>query len=405
MESYLAGKLAPAGELRISKTIEQVDRMDWVSIKDEIKNYARIIGIDKIGFTDARPLSEHLPLLIRRKDAGHAYAVNEGDPHKRVDPSKHIPDAKSVISAAVVYPWQETSQEPAAQSVSGPARGRISLISRGTDYHVVVRDKLEKLREHIMSVVPKAQTIITVDNEEILEKAIAVKAGLGWFGRNTLLVTPEYGSWVCLGELITDLPFPPDQPLGSGCGSCRRCVDSCPTGALDEDKNLNPDRCLAAITQSKCLPPPGIRELMGKTLYGCDICQQACPYNAKAKAVGHREFTGDPENAFPVLAEILDMTNAAYKKRFGLTSGAWRGRTPLQRNAVIAAANLKDAGTVPALVKILCSDSRVVMRGAAAWALGEIGTLAGIQALEKALKTEKDPQVMVEIENGLKRRQ
>jgi len=369
--------------------------IDWPGLKEKIKEYAVSVGIDKIGFTDAQPLTGHLPRLLKRINTGYRCELKLGSPEKRVDPSAHLKDAKSVISVAVAYPWGD----PPIYN-SGRGRGRISFISRGRDYHAVVKSKLEKLRSYILSEAPQAKIITMVDTEELLEKAMAVKAGLGWFGKHTLLVTPEYGSWVCLGELITDLPFPPDRPIDGDCGGCRKCIDSCPTKALDEDKNLDPDRCLAGLTQSKGLFQPELRELMGNTLYGCDICQTACPQNKKAKPAVHKEFTYEHEDAFPLLSDLFGMTDADFKRRFGHTSGAWRGRTPIQRNAVIAAGNLKDRGAVPALVKILTSDSRSVMRGAAAWALGKIGVPEGIEALKRALENEKDPVVLEEIEEA-----
>ncbi len=314
-----------------------------------------------------------------------------------------MPEAKSVISVAIAYPWQETapSRKPGPEPEPGPAKGRVSFVARGTDYHVVVGAKLAGLRKFILSLVPTARLMVMVDKAEILEKALAVRAGLGWFGKNTLLVTPEYGSWVYLGELVTDLPFPPDQPLACDCGSCRKCLDSCPAGALDEEKNLNPDRCLAGITLSRLLPDRELRDLMGNTLYGCDLCQLVCPYNREAGRTEHEEFRPQDEEDFPVLADLFKMTNSGFIRRFGHTSAAWRGKTTIQRNAVIAAGNLKDPGTVPALINILTTDHRPVMRGAAAWALAKINNPAGILALARARQTETHPAVIEEIENGL----
>jgi epoxyqueuosine reductase len=371
--------------------------MDWVDLKAEIKAYGQEIGIAKMGFTDAQPLMDHLPRLLSRQKAGYKFAINEGDPGKRISPQLHLPQAKSIIAVAVAYPWQD-NEKP---DNTGPARGRISVISRGPDYHRVVGEKLQQLKDFIVAKVPQAKVEVFTDTGEILEKAIAVKAGLGWFGHNTLLVTPEFGSWVSLGELLTDLPLPADLPSSDNCGSCQRCVEACPTNALDEDKNLNPDRCLACLTLSKALPPREIRNLMGDTLYGCDICQLACPYNQKIGEINYVEHNCGLEESYPVLMEILHLNNAEYKKRFGHTSGAWRGRTPLQRNAVIAAGKLRDSSAVPALAAILSSDPRPVLRGAAAWALGEIGAEQGRAALVKASATEQDSAVLTEINAAL----
>ncbi len=375
--------------------------MDPAALKEKVKAYAYSIGVNKIGFTDAEALTEHLPFVVRRREAGYRYGINEGDPAKRIDPSRHLPGAKSVISIALAYPGADPVVV-APQEGEALSRGRFSLISRGRDYHVVVSGKLEQIREYILSLVPGSSAVHMVDTGEILEKALAVKAGLGWFGRNTLLVTPEYGSWVCLGELITDIPFPPDLPLDNGCGPCSACISACPANAIREGEDLDLDRCLACVTLGKSMPEPKIREIMGDNLYGCDICQQVCPYNKKAGQINDRpEFLYSYDEAYPVLKNILSLSNKAFRERFGHTSGAWRGRTPVQRNAVIAAGNLVARDTIPELVNILDSDPRPVLRGLAAWALGRMGDPRAFQALADALEIEKDPAVIEEIMQGL----
>jgi epoxyqueuosine reductase len=319
--------------------------MNYSSLKTKVKEFAYQNGIDKIGFTDAEPLYQ-------------------GDPRKRANPKAHLPQASSVVSIAVAYPWEEIYYVE-----DGPARGRFSFIARGTDYHQVVSGRMENLKRYMLSIIPDAMIITMTDKGELLEKAVAVKAGLGWFGRNTLLVTPEYGSWVCLGELITDIPFPPDPLITNDCEDCRSCIDACPTKALDEDKNLNPGRCLAGLSQSKQPLNTEIQGLMGNTLYGCDICQLACPVNRKSKFVKHPEFYCLPDVAYPILIDFLSMNKEDYKKRYGNTSAAWRGHTVLMRNAVIAAANLKDTSVKPQLHDILSKESSVVLKKTAQWAL------------------------------------
>ena len=367
-------------------------QVNYGALKEQIKSYAFSIGISKIGFTDAEPLFEHLPLLEQRINAHYGNAINEGDREKRIHPTKHMPDAKSVISVAVAYPGLE-KYSPVGQ---GLPRGRFSFISRGRDYHAVVREKLETLIKYILKAKPESKLMLMVDKEEILEKALAVKAGLGWFGKNTLLVTPEYGSWVCLGELVTDIPFPVDRPMEGKCGTCRACIEACPTNALDKERNLDLDRCLASVTQGRTLPDRETRIQMGINLYGCDICQSVCPHNSRQDK-DDKDFAYVYDEAFPLLSEVLGLSNREFKKKFGHTSGAWRGRTLVQRNAVIAAGNVKDEGMVPQLALILTGDSRQIMRGAAAWALGQIGGNRALKALTQAIKHENDPAVLAEI--------
>lgn len=365
-------------------------------LKQKIIDYAASIGIDKIGFAGPGPMFEHLPRLLRRQTAGYRFGLKEGDPEQRINPQAHLPTARSVVSAAVAYSRQELIPDGTFAK-----RGRISLISRGLDYHMVVGEKLNKLKDFMLAEVPEAQILAMVDKSPILEKALAVKAGLGWFGKNTLLMTPEFGSWVCLGELITDIPFQPDEMMSGDCGTCRRCIEACPTGALQEGEDLDLDKCLACVTLMKDLPEPAIREKMQDMLYGCDLCQLACPRSQPAEVPEHPEFYAEPDDAYPALSDILQLTNTGFKSRFGHTSGAWRGRTPMQRNAVIAVGNLGYHEAIPALTSILNSDPRPVMRGAAAWALGRIGGPEGRNVLEQSMKTEVHPEVGQEIRDSI----
>lgn len=375
-------------------------------LKEEIKKHAYSLGIDKLGFTVAKRLENHHSRLLRRQSERYVYSINEGDPAKRIDPSLCFPEAKSVICAAVAYNGQDPHPLTGGLLQTG-SRGRLSFISRGKDYHNIMYERLEKLQQYITDKVPWADISIMVDKEEILEKAFAVEAGLGWFGKNTLLVTPQFGSFVYLGELVSNIPFPADTPLTEDCGDCERCINACPTGALDRRKNLNPDLCLAGVSQYKGLIAPELREKMGNTIYGCDVCQIFCPYNRKSKTMieaptddSDKDPPQDDEH-FPVLKELLSMNNSEFKKKFGHTSGAWRGRTVFQRNAAIAAGNVVDEGSVPVLINILKNDSRPVMRATAAWALGKIGHSDGKDALHQALSSESDLTVITEIRSSL----
>lgn len=376
-----------------------------INLKEEIKNYAISLGINKLGFTLVKPLENHLPRLLERQSQRTVYTINEGDPAKRINPNLRFPDAKSVICAAIAYDGYDNPHQTVTSQAG--ARGRLSFISRGIDYHNIMYERLEKLKSYITEKIPWAEISILVDKEEILEKAFAVEAGLGWFGKNTLLVTPELGSFVYLGELVTNITFPPDSPLKDACGNCERCIKACPSGALNRDKNLNPDRCIAGVSQFKGLISHELKELMGNTIYGCDICQIVCPHNKKTDKTRNtckdleEQDCGQADYHFPVLKELLGMSNAEFKKKFGHTSGAWRGRTVFQRNAAIAAGNNRDEESVPELIKILKYDTRLVMRATAAWALGKINHPAGMQVLRQALSNENDLTVLSEIKNSL----
>src|SRR5690625_3649503 len=240
-----------------------------------------------------------------------------------------------------------------------------------------------------------------VDTGELSDKAVAERAGIGFSGKNTLIITPEFGSFVYLGEMITNIPFIPDKPVEDGCGDCRICLDACPTGALVQGGQLNAQRCLAFLTQTKDFLPDEFRTKIGTRVYGCDTCQAVCPYNKGIDFHFHEEFEPDPEVAKPLLRPMLKMSNREFREKFGAVSGFWRGKNPLQRNAMIGLAHYKDESAIDDLAEVLRKDVRPVIRGTAAWALGKIGTQACSDILEEALTKEEDERVVVEIEEAL----
>ena len=225
------------------------------------------------------------------------------------------------------------------------------------------------------------------------DRAVAERAGIGWSGKNCAIITPEFGSYVYLGEMITDIPFPPDKPIEDGCGTCNKCVDACPTGALVTGGQLNSQRCIAFLTQTKGFLAEEFRSKLGNRLYGCDTCQTVCPENKGKDFHFHPEMEPDPELAKPKLKPLLTMSNREFKEKFGHVSGSWRGKKPIQRNAIIALAHFKVAQfAVPDLIELIKNDVRPVIRGTAAWALGKIGdkeALDILMNLEKKKNTKK----------------
>ena len=240
-----------------------------------------------------------------------------------------------------------------------------------------------------------------VDTGELSDRAVAERAGIGFSGKNTLIITPEYGSFVYLGELITNIPFVPDTPIEDNCGDCTLCLDACPTGALVQEGQLNAQKCLAFLTQTKDDLPEAFRSKIGTRIYGCDTCQAVCPRNKQVDFHLHAEFEPEPEVAKPALKPMLRMSNREFKEKFGHVSGFWRGKKPLQRNAIIALAHYKDETAVEELETVMKEDPRPVIRGTAAWALGKIGTEYAIAAIKEALEFETDDRVRFEMEKGL----
>ncbi len=370
----------------------------WEQTKQAIIDYAKTIGIDKIGFASADPFTELKQRLIAHREKGYESGFEEKDLEKRTRPDLTLPAARSLIAIALAYP---AKMENPPKSQPGAYRGIFCRASWGVDYHHVLRDKLEKMGQFIRQLEPGAEIASMVDTGALSDRAVAERAGLGWVGKNCALITPEFGSWVYLGELITNLPLPPDTPVEEGCGDCNLCVEACPTGALVQGGQLNAQKCIAYLTQVKELIPEPYRAKIGNRLYGCDTCQMVCPKNRGKNATHHREFAPDPEAAKPLLLPLLTIGNKEFKERFGTTAGAWRGKKPIQRNAIIALAHFKDKDAVPSLIRLLENDPRPVIRGTAAWALGKIGGEEARAALEKARSTESDQSVLEEVNKGL----
>lgn len=377
----------------------------WRRLKEELKAYGCSIGIDKIGFATAEPFLELKERLRRQQELGYASGFEEPDVDMRTDPRRTLPGVRSIIAIALAYP---TRIKDAPRSRPGAYRGFLARAAWGEDYHRVLRRKLEDLADFLRRRVDGVQVAIMVDTGALSDRAAAERAGLGWVGKNTMLITPEFGSWVYLGEMLTNVPFPPDVPVAEACGDCTRCIDHCHTGALVAPGQLNAQRCVSYLTQTKDFLADEFRDVVGNRLYGCDTCQLVCPYNKGLNPDHQEAFAPDPEVAKPLLQPLLTMSNREFRERFGASAAAWRGKKPLQRNAILALAHYRDASAVP-LLKRLLTDPRPDIRGTAAWALGKIGARQSLpvraeirQELENFLNIESDPAVRREAEKGLR---
>lgn len=372
--------------------------MNVNQFQQKLVSYAHSIGIDKIGFASSDPFRELKNRLKRQQELGYQSGFEEPDLEKRTTPTLLLNEAESIISIAIAYP---SRMEDAPQGKKGERRGIFARASWGTDYHTVLRDRLAKLEQFIASHIIDAKTRSMVDTGELSDRAVAQRAGIGWSAKNCSVITPEFGSYVYLGEIITNIPFAPDTPMEDECGDCRLCIDVCPTGALIEGGQLNAQRCIAFLTQTKTSLPDEFRTKIGNRIYGCDTCQTVCPKN-KGKFNMHQfDFQPDPELAKPLLLPLLKMSNKEFKTKFGHVSGSWRGKKPIQRNAILALAHFKEESAIPQLIDLLLKDERPVIRGTAAWAIGKIGTKEGRASLYQALVTETDAEVVEEIHKGL----
>ncbi|MGF9726739.1 tRNA epoxyqueuosine(34) reductase QueG [Bacillus safensis] len=367
-------------------------------LKEELIQYAKEIGVDKIRFASADTFDSLKDRLILHESLGYLSGFEEPDIEKRTNPSLLLPKAKSIVAIALAYP---SKMKDAPRSTKDARRGIFCRASWGTDYHVVLKKKLDMLEEFLRSKHVDVRTKSMVDTGELSDRAVAERAGIGFSAKNCMIITPEFGSYVYLAEMITNVPFEPDEKIEDQCGTCNKCVDSCPTGALVNPGQLNSQRCISFLTQTKGFLPDEFRSKIGNRLYGCDTCQTVCPINKGKDFHLHPEMEPDPEIAKPLLKPLLTISNREFKEKYGHVSGSWRGKKPIQRNAILALAHFKDTSALPVLIELMHKDPRPVIRGTAAWAIGKIGDDQQFPELEKALERESDEEAKAEIVKGI----
>lgn len=363
----------------------------WEALKQEIKAAGPELGIDDIGFASADPFISLKSLLEQSRDKGYASGFEEPDIEKRVHPALQDSEPASLIAIAVAYPSKMVNPP---KSEPGAYRGIFARSAWGQDYHQVLRAAMDKLVNFIRERVPEAIIESMVDTGALVDRAVSQRAGIGFSAKNCSIISPKFGSWIFLGELVTNIPFPPDTPVTEDCGECTKCIDACPTGALVGPGQLNAQRCISFLTQTKGFLDEEFMLKIGNRLYGCDTCQIVCPKNRGKNWDHHPEFHPDPEVVKPLLLPLLDIGNREFKERFGQSSAAWRGKKPIQRNAVIALGNFKDKSAVPKLTQVLKRDPRPELRGTAAWALSRIGGEDAMRAIGEAAAIEQDGNVL-----------
>jgi epoxyqueuosine reductase len=358
-----------------------------MSSANSIRNRARELGFEKVGIArvGGAPRGDFLHEWLSRDFHGEMAYMARG-PERRMDPSKLLPGARSIVCVAKNY------QSPGVHS-EDPRVGRISRYAWGDDYHGVLLDTLHELRQHVESLGGAAK--VCVDTNAVLEKPWAQQAGLGWQGKHTNLIARDLGSWFFLGELITTLELEPDPPHAEDyCGTCTSCIDLCPTRAIVAPYVLDSRRCIAYLTiEHRGSIPRELRPLMGNLIFGCDICQDVCPWNKFAKVAPERDFYAREGLLAPVLTELLAMTRDDFNRRFKDSPVKRAKHSGFLRNVCIALGNSGDPAAVPGLEKALEHDEPLV-RAHAAWALGRLGAGA---ALERRLPLEATEEVREEI--------
>jgi len=369
--------------------------------KARIVARAREIGFDLVGIADAAPFVDVEAVFKQRRDNGYLERWNYSDTiiEANCRPSSVLANAQSIICTATSYYADVEPHDPQAPGL----RGAISNYSWGVDYHKVVRPRLDELARFIKREFPGTQCLACVDTGPLVDRAAAVRAGIGWFGKSANLLTREFGSYVFLAELITTLKLEADKPLEANCGRCVDCIVHCPTGAILSNGAIDARRCISDLTQAKGPIPRELRKVVGNRLWGCDSCQTICPVNERKAAERHQEFRPLPHIGTSMdLPSVLLMTKAQFKRWFGPTAMAWRGKAVLQRNAAVALGNSRDKRAIPHLIAAL-RDRNALVRGHTAWALGELGGQDARRALEDLLASESAPFVRDETQQALKR--
>jgi epoxyqueuosine reductase len=366
-----------------------------------VKALATEVGFDLVGVTTAEPFFERSEIAIDRVRDGLMDGLawyTEERVERGSDPTNLLPGARSLISLTLSY-W---GPEPPADE--GPPRdeirARIARYAWGEDYHEVFARMVAEFVDRLPDVVgrPVAARWYT-DTGPMQDRAIADRAGVGWFGKNSNILT-SIGSWVVLAQVITDLDLEPDAPLKKTCGDCVLCVDSCPTSAIIGPGVIDNRRCISYLTiENRDGIPVELREAVGDWVFGCDICQDVCPVNRKAEpGSAYSAFSRDMGDwAGPDLMSILDMDEKAFREGFRGSPVRRAKLWGLKRNVCVALGNIGDARAVPVLTRTLTEDSHHIVRGHAAWALGRIGGAAVVSVLEAALVVEKDESVSREI--------
>ena len=319
---------------------------------------------------------------------------------RRADPKKLMHDAKSVVMLGLNY-------GPDANPLLAPPRpetGAISVYARHRDYHDVIKGKLKELAAFLVAAArpEKADVKVFVDTAPLLEKPLAARAGLGWQGKHTNLVSREFGSWLFLGAILTDLELPPDAPESDHCGQCRACLDACPTGAFPAPYQLDARRCISYLTIEHEGPiPRELRPAIGNRIYGCDDCLAVCPWNKFASQGREAKLAARADLDAPPLAELARLDDASFRSLFAGGPIKRIGRARFVRNVMIAVGNSNNRALAAVAAERLDDDSSLV-RGAAIWALARLSSREEFSSFaSERLRRETDGAVIEEWRDAL----
>ncbi len=368
------------------------------ALSSRIKEEAQRLGFELAGISPVKlpPHEESFAEWLRQGFAGEL-GYMERTEHLRRDPHALVPWAVSIVSVGMNYYTDHPRPE-----ATNETKGWISRYAWGDDYHELLKQRLDSLLEAIRAMDDgPIDGRAFVDSGPVLERDFAGVAGLGWIGKNTHLISPKKGSWFFLGELFLSIELDYDRPMRDRCGKCDLCLKACPTGAFVGPYILDARRCISYLTiELKGWMPRHLRPLVGNHIFGCDICQEVCPYNVKTRPTSEPAYAPRPGLYAPDLIPLLALTEQEFRRHFRGSPILRAKRRGFLRNVAVALGNVGNAEAVPALTGAL-DDEEPLVRGHAAWALGRIGTAEAADALRRRLGIEEDAHVKGEIEEAI----
>ncbi|MCG9126062.1 tRNA epoxyqueuosine(34) reductase QueG [Candidatus Poribacteria bacterium] len=370
------------------------------TLTQKIHTRSNELGFELVGISPAKD-SETIDLYRKWLENGYAGKMEYLKRHLplKENPRTLLKETKSVISLAMNY----YSVDPPTDLSEDPSHGQISRYAWGDDYHDVIRDKLQQLVDYIKTTAEsELQSRVFVDSGPILEREYAQNSGLGWIGKNTNLINWQTGSWYFLSEILISLELEYNtEPARGSCGTCTKCIEACPTDAILEPNVLDSRLCISYLTiELKDSIPKELRPQIGNLIFGCDICQEVCPWNSKAVPTSEPAFHPRKDNLVPELLTLMGITHSDFSKKYKgspIKRTKWKG---FLRNVIVAIGNWGSPTAVPALKKAIINDEPMI-RGHAAWALGQIGGKNATKALENQLENEIVPEVITEIQDAL----
>jgi epoxyqueuosine reductase len=339
-------------------------------MKQQIRQRARELGFDDCRFTTANPpdhAAEFQHWLAEKQHGEMGYL--ERNAHKRVDPQEVLSGAQSIVTLAISYQlsaFRHSTLNPQ------PSTGLIARYARFADYHDIIGERLQQLTQFVNQLSADTRSLWYVDTGPLLERDLAQRAGLGFVGKHTNLISRQLGNWIFLSEILTTLDLEPDAPEKNRCGTCTRCIAACPTAAIKAPFQLDARRCISYLTiELKGSIPIELRSAIGNRIYGCDDCLAVCPWNKFAREGNLMKEHTRPDLNTPDLLELLSLDDARFKQRFADTPILRTKRRGLLRNVCVALGNIGDATALPALQKA-AGDSESLIAEHAHWAIEQI---------------------------------